>query len=165
MPWIIFFQPAKAAFSVVERSESQKARLRLLSPFLPIPRGRPYFLIAVNTTPAPRPFARTLEDRQIVYKPNPAPGNNPVTVGHHFSTVVILPEKAAQSPSWAIPLRIERIDHGQIGRSPHLNRMVHSVQISVRMYPTTDWQYVAPRRQRHWCRFRWLTTVRVPAIF
>ncbi|MEO5334454.1 MAG: transposase [Magnetococcus sp. YQC-5] len=115
MPWTIFFQPVKAAFSVVERSESQKARLRLLAPFLPVPRDRPYFLIAVDTTPAPRPFAKTLEDRQIVYQPNPAPGNNPVTVGHHFSTVVILPEKAGQSKSWAIPLRIERVPSGETG--------------------------------------------------
>ena len=115
MLWIFFFQPVESDYSSTERSESQKKRLRLLSPFLPKPKDRPFYLIATDVTPAPRNFSKTLEDRHVVYHPNPAPGNKPITVGHHFSTVAILPEKDTKSPPWAIPIRIERIPSGEKG--------------------------------------------------
>jgi hypothetical protein len=44
-------------------------------------------LLVVDCTPNPRPSARTLEDRHITYAPNPAPGNKPICVGHHYCPV------------------------------------------------------------------------------
>ena len=115
MEWIIFFQPVNSVFSSAERSKSQQVRLRQLSPFLPKPNVKPYFLIGADITPAPRNFAKTLEDRHVVYQPNPAPGNKPIAIGHHYSTIAIFPEKEDKSPPWAIPLRIERILSGETG--------------------------------------------------
>jgi DDE superfamily endonuclease len=81
---------------------------RLLAPSLPRPRS--FWLLGVDVTPQPRPFAQTLPDRGMVYHPNPVPGNTPVTIGHQYSTVALLPEAHAQrSPSWVVPLATARV--------------------------------------------------------
>src|SRR5437867_4171608 len=43
---------------------------RLLAPCLPRPRERSFWLLGVDGTPQPRPFAQTLPDRSLVYQPN-----------------------------------------------------------------------------------------------
>jgi hypothetical protein len=83
---------------------------RLLAPFLPAPRQRSFWLLGVDVTSQPRPFAQTLPDRGMVYQPNPVAGNTPVTIGHQYSTVVLLPEAEAHvSPSWVVPLMTKRV--------------------------------------------------------
>jgi hypothetical protein len=83
---------------------------RLLSPFLPPPTVRSFWLLGVDVTPQPRPFAHTLVDRSMVYQPNPVAGNIPVTIGHQYSTVALLLEERAQlSPSWVVPLSSARV--------------------------------------------------------
>src|SRR5215212_3042618 len=83
---------------------------RLLAPSLPRPRQRSFWLLGVDVTPQPRPFAQTLPDRAMVYHPNPVQGNTPVTIGHQYSTVALLPETQAQpSPAWVVPLSTKRV--------------------------------------------------------
>jgi len=83
---------------------------RLLAPSLPRPHQRAFWLLGVDVTPQPRPFAQTLPDRGMVYHPNPVPGNTPVTIGHQYSTVALLPEAEAHcSPSWVVPLVTARV--------------------------------------------------------
>jgi DDE superfamily endonuclease len=83
---------------------------RLLSPFLPRPRERSFWLLGVDVTPQPRPFAQTLVDRAMVYQPNPLAGTTPVTIGHQYSTVALLPEAQAHcSPAWVLPLSTARV--------------------------------------------------------
>lgn len=83
---------------------------RLLAPSLPRPRQDSFWLLGVDVTPQPRPFAQTLPDRGMVYHPNPVQGNTPVTIGHQYSTVALLPEAHAQrSPSWVVPLSTRRV--------------------------------------------------------
>jgi len=83
---------------------------RLLAPSLPRPRQRSFWLLGVDVTPQPRPFAQTLPDRAMVYHPNPVQGNTPVTIGHQYSTVALLMEAHAQrSPSWVVPLSTARV--------------------------------------------------------
>ena len=83
---------------------------RLLAPSLPRPRQRSFWLLGVDVTPQPRPFAPTLPDRGMVYHPNPVQGNAPVTIGHQYSTVALLPETQPQrSPSWVVPLATQRV--------------------------------------------------------
>ena len=48
-------------------------------------------IIITDTTPQPRQSAHCVEDRHVVYSPNPAPGNKPITIGHEYSTVSLLP--------------------------------------------------------------------------
>jgi hypothetical protein len=81
---------------------------RLLAPSLPRPRS--FWLLGVDVTPQPRPFAQTLPDRGMIYHPNPVPGNIPVTIGHQYSTVALLPEVEAHCSScWVVPLATARV--------------------------------------------------------
>jgi hypothetical protein len=83
---------------------------RLLAPYLPIPRQRSFWLLGVDVTPQSRFYARTLPDRGMVYQPNPVKGNKPVTVGHQYSSVTLLPEpEQGVSSSWVVPLRTQRV--------------------------------------------------------
>lgn len=83
---------------------------RLLAPSLPRPSKRSFWLVGVDVTPQPRPFAQTLTDRSMVYHPNPVQGNTPVTIGHQFSTVALLGEaQAPHSPAWVVPLSSARV--------------------------------------------------------
>jgi len=83
---------------------------RLLSPSLPRPTQRSFWLFGVDVTPLPRPFAQTLPDRSLVYHPNQLQGNTPVTIGHQYSTVALLSEaQAPRSPAWVVPLCCARV--------------------------------------------------------
>ena len=41
---------------------------------------RSFYLLGIDCTPYPRPFSITLEDRGIVYAPNPVNSNKPITI-------------------------------------------------------------------------------------
>ncbi|MEM7112548.1 MAG: NF041680 family putative transposase [Chloroflexota bacterium] len=87
---------------------------QLAAPYLKPPEKRPFWLLGVDVTPQPRPYAKTVEDRGMVYQPNMVKGNKPVTIGHQYSTVGLLPEaEAGMSPSWLVPLRTERVKSSQ----------------------------------------------------
>lgn len=82
----------------------------LLSDSLPGPQERGYWLLGVDVTSQPRPFAGTLTDRGYVYYPNAVAGNKPVTIGHQYSTVVLLPEKEVEvTSSWVVPMSTQRV--------------------------------------------------------
>jgi len=73
-------------------------------------------LFASDVTPAPRPFAKKLADRGIVYAPNPAPGNKPIAAGHAYSVLAYLPEKNQPSDApWVLPLSMDRVDTAEKG--------------------------------------------------
>ena len=83
---------------------------RLLEEFLPRPTKRSFWLLGVDVTPQPRPFAQTLPDRGLVYQPNPIAGTTPITIGHQYSTVALLMEAQEQrSPAWVVPLSTARV--------------------------------------------------------
>jgi hypothetical protein len=90
--------------------EDQDTPAQLIGPYLPHPQQRKFWLLGVDVTPCPRPHARRLEDRGYVYQPNPIRGNKPVTVGHPFSDVFLLPERNSQEYGhWALPLSGKRV--------------------------------------------------------
>lgn len=96
--------------ALAEWNWDQGQLARLLAPDLPRPSQRSFWLVAVDVTPQPRPFAQTLPDRSMVYQPNPIAGNAPVTIGHQYSTVALLSEShAPRSPSWVLPLSCARV--------------------------------------------------------
>jgi hypothetical protein len=83
---------------------------RLVGPYLPRPCQRPYWLLAADVTPQSRPFAPTLADRHVVYQANPIKGNKPITIGHEYSSLVLLPEaETGVTPSWVVPLMVRRV--------------------------------------------------------
>jgi len=104
-----FFVPATATAAAAERRTHEVRLLRLLTGILPPPQRRKFWLFGIDHTPAPRRFAATLRDRSYVHQPNSLPGNKPVTIGHDFSVLAALPEKAAAAPPWLIPLLVRRI--------------------------------------------------------
>lgn len=75
-------------------------------------------IFATDTTPHPRPHSPTLRERSYVYQSNTVAGNKPVSVGHSFSFVSLLPEKDVQSSApWSIPLSAERVPIEKKGTS------------------------------------------------
>jgi hypothetical protein len=99
--------------ALAEWSWDQAQLARLLAPFLPPPSKRSFYLLGVDVTPQPRPFAHTLSDRSMVYQPNPVRGTTPVTIGHQYSCVALLSEaKLPRSPAWVVPLSTARVASG-----------------------------------------------------
>lgn len=85
---------------------------------IPTPQERPFYLFAIDTTPAPRPYAETMPERGYIYQPNTVKGNKPINIGHSYSIVSILPEKDASSTAaWSIPLSGERVTPDKSGTS------------------------------------------------
>lgn len=83
----------------------------LMSYCSPPTASRPFRLMVLDSTPAPQEFAKTLEDRGIIYSPNPIPGNKPITVGHQYSVMGFIPEQSAEQPNfpWLLPVSVRRI--------------------------------------------------------
>ena len=81
---------------------------RLMAPFLPRPQRRPFWLLSVDVVPHPRPYAATLADRTLVYHPQAVRSQKPITIGHAYSTLLLLPEREAESPPWVLPLSVRR---------------------------------------------------------
>ena len=100
-----------ALFKAIAACDMKTTSLgQLAAPHLPAPKQRPFWLLATDVTPQPRPYSRTLADRSFVYQPTPIRGNKPITIGHQYSTVVLLPEKADRlDPAWVVPLSVKRV--------------------------------------------------------
>jgi hypothetical protein len=63
-------------------------------------------LLAGDHTAWPKLWAVTLPERSYQHQPTPLPGRRPVTIGHGYATLALIPEL---SGSWALPLLHERI--------------------------------------------------------
>lgn len=82
-----------------------------------------------DCTPGPRPYSRTLPDRHMTYSPNPAPGNNPVCVGHQYSVIGL----QAQYPKtemghWLIPLSVKRVNSTCKGNEVGIRQITECIQ-------------------------------------
>lgn len=88
---------------------AERERLHLAAGYIPQPEDQAYWLFGTDATSAARRFARTLEDRGFVYQPNTLKSNKPVTIGHRYSVIAHLPEKAAGDPAWIVPLVTRRV--------------------------------------------------------
>ncbi|MHC5826107.1 MAG: hypothetical protein ACYT04_62200, partial [Nostoc sp.] len=64
-----------------EQEEPNKL-IRVVSELIDQPQQRPFYLFATDTTPHPRPYARTLPERGYIYQPNTIKGNKPINIGH-----------------------------------------------------------------------------------
>lgn len=107
----VFRRSYTALYKAVADVEWESIPLpQLLAGYLPRPAQRPFWLLGVDVTAQPRPFADTLDDRGYVYHPNAVAGNKPVTIGHQYSTVVLLSEKElGVIDSWVVPLVTSRV--------------------------------------------------------
>jgi len=113
---------------------SPEVQRALLGMIAPEPKERPFWVFSVDTTPNPRPYAKTLADRSYVHTPTPLKSNKPVTVGHTYSTVAILPEKEEGDGPWVIPASARRV------KSQEDAELVGAEQLDELLTdPTTPW--------------------------
>ncbi|MGB7415851.1 MAG: transposase [Thermosynechococcaceae cyanobacterium] len=104
-----------------ETEKSQKlpieARIQAISELIPTPKQKQFYLWAIDVTPLPRPYAKTLSERKIIYQPNTIKGNKPINIGHSYSVLTSLTEREETGDmSWAIPLTVERVSSSQTGK-------------------------------------------------
>mgnify|MGYP000105797612 CR=1 FL=1 len=83
-----------------------------------------YHRFVVDCTPNDRLHAKTLSDRSIAHKPNPAPGNKPICAGHEYSSVVYLPPGSSEERKrWVVPLSMERVPSQSNGSEFGINQL------------------------------------------
>jgi len=105
-----FFHPSSPKTAQEERRRFMGRLLEVVWPFLPPPRRRKFWLFGVDTTPIERLYAPTLKDRSMVYKPTVIRGNKPITLGHQYALLGLLPEKDPQrTDHWMVPLLMDRV--------------------------------------------------------
>ena len=103
----------------VDKSQKSQieARTLAIAELVPTPQQKPFYLWALDVTPLPRPYAKTLEERTIIYQPNTVKGNKPINIGHSYSVLTALPEREETGDiPWAIPLTVERVKSSSTGK-------------------------------------------------
>jgi hypothetical protein len=109
----VFRREYSALFTALDEWEPARADknlAQLAAPYLPKPARLPFWLVGTDVTPQPRLHARRLADRSYVHQPNVLKGNKPITIGHAYSSVALLPEEdSAHGPAWVVPLSVQRV--------------------------------------------------------
>ena len=99
------------------RKSTMETRTSAIAELIPTPKQKPFYLWALDVTPLPRPYAKTLEERTIIYQPNTVKGNKPINIGHSYSVLTALPEREETGDiPWAIPLTVERVKSSSTGK-------------------------------------------------
>jgi len=84
--------------------------IRVVSGLIDKPQQRPFYLFAIDTTPYPRPYAKTLAERKYIYQPNTIKGNKPINIGHSYSILSVLPEKETINfRFWILDFRLKKL--------------------------------------------------------
>ena len=106
-----FRRSYSAIFKAMDEYRPGRDDLAHLSgPYLSTPQQRSFWLLGVDVTPQPRPYAHTMAERGFVYQPTVIWSNKPITIGHQYSTVALLPEKDNEHPvPWVVPLSCQRV--------------------------------------------------------
>lgn len=95
-----------------ETSDSQEVNpiFQAVSGTIPTTNSRSFNLFGIDATPYPRPYSATLLDKTFIHYPNPIKGNKPISIGHTYSVVCVLPERTETGNiPWSIPLSCERV--------------------------------------------------------
>lgn len=104
-----FFTPTSPRREHMERRGLEAALRREVAALLGPPAERPFWLLGLDVVPVSRPHAVRLYDRSYVHQPTVVPGQVPVTIGHNYSQLVSLPEKAPGDAAWTVPLSTRRV--------------------------------------------------------
>ncbi len=81
-------------------------RLGLMQLYLRQFQSQGRLILAGDHTAWTRLWAESVPERSYQHQPSAIPGRKPITIGHGYSTLAVIPE---QSGSWALPLLHERI--------------------------------------------------------
>jgi DDE superfamily endonuclease len=83
--------------------------LELIAEVVPKPEERRFYLLGLDCTSVERQYAKTLADRGMVYQPTQIKGNKPITIGHSYSMLAVIPERKEGDAPWTIPLDMSRV--------------------------------------------------------
>lgn len=96
--------------AVAVNSLGDQQLARLAAKTIAARQERKFYLLGVDVTSNPRPYAETLADRGFVYQPNTIKGNKPISIGHQYSLVACLPERdKTKLGAWVTPLALTRV--------------------------------------------------------
>ncbi|MBE7381386.1 MAG: transposase [Leptolyngbya sp. SIO1E4] len=128
--------------------ESDKQEQAILAT-IPLPSRQSYQVFGIDETPTERLYARCLADRQTVHRSTPVPGQLPISLGHNYSILAVMPEASPDEwPRWAVPCSVERVSTlsnaitvaqsqvAQLMRSPRVQLMPLKVLTVDSRYPT-----------------------------
>jgi hypothetical protein len=105
-----FSEVSKAKNEGGEDTQPQESPLlELIAEVVPKPEQRPFYLLGLDCTSVERQFAKTLEDRGMVYQPTQIKGNKPITIGHSYSMLAVIPERQEGDAPWTIPIDMSRV--------------------------------------------------------
>ena len=163
----LFRRSYSTIFKAIDESKlKEKLLAEQIVPYLPRPRQWPFWLLMVDVTPNPRPYANTLEDRGMVYQPEVVKGKLPVTIRHEYSTVAVgLEKEAGLTSSWLVPLLTQRVESRadkemvgaeQIERLLQDNRFPFGRDLTVEVGDTS---YSKPAYLHSHCKFPNLVTI------
>jgi len=81
----LFQRQHSSVYAAIRSFAEHEGVLRKLAEMAaPRPKQHAFWRMSVDATANPRPYARTLAERQYVYAPAPTPGQKPVAVGQHL---------------------------------------------------------------------------------
>ena len=105
-----FSHDYNSLYKAITQYQPQGSLAELTAPYLPpLWKGR-YRLLGVDTTPCARPYAYKLTERECVYQPTPIQGQKPISYGHTYSEVCLLPERnGPKAPRWVNPVHVQRV--------------------------------------------------------
>lgn len=119
-----FFQASNTQFETDGRSKQEQKFVEVIASVVPAPVKHPFWVLGLDVTPVPRPYAKTLADRTFIYQPNPIQGNKPINIGHPYSVLSILPERIAPNDApWSIPLSGQRVSSIQSNHNVGSNQV------------------------------------------
>ena len=91
------------------QEREERSLVELIAEVVPKPEQRPFYLLGLDCTSVERQFAKTLADRGMVYQPTQIKGNKPITIGHSYSMLAVIPERKEGDAPWTIPLDMSRV--------------------------------------------------------
>ena len=119
-----FFGPTSPDNDEEERRQKEMKLINLCLRYVSTPTVRSFWLFGLDATPQPRPYARTLPDRTVVYAPNPVLSNKPIALGHQYAALVYFPEKVSvNSPPWVVPLSMRRVKSDEKATDVHAQQV------------------------------------------
>jgi hypothetical protein len=101
--------PEVSEEDIESKDWKQKGLLELIAEVVPNREQRPFSLLGLDCTSIARQFAKTLADRGMVHQPTQIAGNKPITIGHSYSMLAVIPERNEEDSPWTIPLDISRV--------------------------------------------------------
>lgn len=89
---------------------------------------KPINTFILDCTGQSRLHAKKSADRHMTHCPNPAPGNKPITVGHQYSVLTMLPDdRTLKDKHWVLPISAQRVPSDQKGHECGMQQLANTI--------------------------------------